>query len=325
MQVTTTQKVIAAMMVEGTGRHMLDSGGAYGRHWEQNQKALGTDPDAAAELLFSGPGIHFHRTYGLTVSTPHFMDANLEYAPEVDKALHLFADQEEWARESWPAVLEAWIETTDYTVEYSENTYNGESLLSQVLQYWALAHPTEDHVVLVQLHNGADVRGGYTAPRAFHDLEEYALAGDGRITAVCSHDPASDALEGMPPQDSEPHSWDSDDAGYSFYPADSETQDFKWEEGELPSCPVDGSRVYFHAWPVDNTQEQWDHLYRDPSPALDALRTLAARLGDIDDALQAERDHRLALMQQARSDGESVDAIAKALNISRQRAHALLT
>ena len=26
------------MLTENTGKHMLDSGGAYGRHWERNQK-----------------------------------------------------------------------------------------------------------------------------------------------------------------------------------------------------------------------------------------------------------------------------------------------
>ena len=34
---TDTQKLVYAMLTENTGRHMLDSGGAYGRNWERNQ------------------------------------------------------------------------------------------------------------------------------------------------------------------------------------------------------------------------------------------------------------------------------------------------
>ena len=33
-----TAKIIYKMLTESTGKHMLDSGGAYGRHWERNQK-----------------------------------------------------------------------------------------------------------------------------------------------------------------------------------------------------------------------------------------------------------------------------------------------
>ena len=34
----TTEQVIYEMLTESTGTHFLDSGGATGRHWQQNQK-----------------------------------------------------------------------------------------------------------------------------------------------------------------------------------------------------------------------------------------------------------------------------------------------
>ena len=34
---TETQKMLARMLTENTGRNILDSGDAYGRHWEKNQ------------------------------------------------------------------------------------------------------------------------------------------------------------------------------------------------------------------------------------------------------------------------------------------------
>ena len=33
----TTEQVIYEMLTESTGKHFLDSGGATGRHWQQNQ------------------------------------------------------------------------------------------------------------------------------------------------------------------------------------------------------------------------------------------------------------------------------------------------
>jgi len=35
---TATELKVYEMLTENTGRHMLDSGSAYGRHWERNQK-----------------------------------------------------------------------------------------------------------------------------------------------------------------------------------------------------------------------------------------------------------------------------------------------
>lgn len=47
------------------------------------------------------------------------------------------------------------------------DAYNSEDLLSQTLQFTQFsAYPGGDYVLL-QIHGGADVRGGYTAPRVF--------------------------------------------------------------------------------------------------------------------------------------------------------------
>ena len=78
------------------------------------------------------------------------------------------------------------------------NTYNGESNLSQVLQFSLMCVETvpekyEDrlpmadfYIVMLQIHQGADVRGGYTAPAGFtvrnlHSPEGMVLSSDGYI------------------------------------------------------------------------------------------------------------------------------------------------
>ena len=52
------------------------------------------------------------------------------------------------------------------------NTYNGDSDLSQVLQGSYLEINDEEYIML-QIHGGCDVRGGYTNARLFkHNIDE---------------------------------------------------------------------------------------------------------------------------------------------------------
>lgn len=46
------------------------------------------------------------------------------------------------------------------------NTYNGENLVDQILQYTLFSNDSGEYVAL-QIHGGCDVRGGYTKPRVF--------------------------------------------------------------------------------------------------------------------------------------------------------------
>lgn len=34
----TTEQILTEMLTESTGKHSMDSGGIYGRHWKNNQK-----------------------------------------------------------------------------------------------------------------------------------------------------------------------------------------------------------------------------------------------------------------------------------------------
>jgi len=51
------------------------------------------------------------------------------------------------------------------------NTYNYENLLSQVLQF-ILLEGKDDTYIILQVHGGCDVRGGYTKPRVFRVIDE---------------------------------------------------------------------------------------------------------------------------------------------------------
>lgn len=69
------------------------------------------------------------------------------------------------------------------------NTYNGEDLLSQTLQWTGFSLPQDgDDYILLQIHGGADVRGGYTRPRVFRvGIDEHSILDNARGSIYCSN------------------------------------------------------------------------------------------------------------------------------------------
>lgn len=155
------------ILTENTGTHFLDSGGDNGRKWQQNRKRTIEDfqnePRVVAE-------IYDNEVECVTVSTFHYLNEILE-------------------RDQFSDAVNAWIEKKDVhwctdeifdkfhlhhfknfgTVDnFSEsfNTYNSENNLDHVLQYRTFTKGDEVYVLL-QIHLGADVRGGYSKVRCF--------------------------------------------------------------------------------------------------------------------------------------------------------------
>lgn len=196
----TTEEVVADMLVENTGRHFLDSGGAYGRQWERNQAAVGATDLSPAEFYKAQPEAWVEWDYAL-VSVFHFLTSRLDYAPELDRRFRLWVrmdPSERWSdsyrtfnsydtveefHEAWKR--KGWI---DRHAEWDGSgglTYNSENVVSQDF-HWYFFSTTEDSPVgedlfaFVNIHNGCDARGGYTDFRAFR---------------VGDHDGAADLLD----------------------------------------------------------------------------------------------------------------------------------
>jgi hypothetical protein len=55
----------------------------------------------------------------------------------------------------------------DISLVYGCNTYNGDCSLSQTLQYVSVGDTYDCDVIALSIHNGADVRGGYTDYKLF--------------------------------------------------------------------------------------------------------------------------------------------------------------
>lgn len=166
-----TRDVVAGMLTECTGIHMLDSGGASGRGW---QRDAGKDADAFA----ASPKACVFRDYPV-LDVFHYMCDRLTYDPVMDARLTDYAGECD-PDMAWLGVAEEFVMSLtgwDGDTRRSDsdpvtwNTYNGEDLLSRVLQ--GITFTTEDAdgwdtvYAVVQTHNGADVRGGYSRPRVF--------------------------------------------------------------------------------------------------------------------------------------------------------------
>jgi hypothetical protein len=174
---TITENTLALMLTENTGTHMLDSGGVYGRAWQRNAGKVTEDFMSEPEATADG--------WGVTVSVFHYLRKRVTFSPLMQARLDQFAEALPDA--GWFGVAQEFADSLEDSESHSWNTYNDDgSALSQVLQGITFTYRDEVYVLL-QIHGGADVRGGYTKPQAFkvttgempdqfpYDHIEYAL------------------------------------------------------------------------------------------------------------------------------------------------------
>lgn len=192
----TTSDVLKAMLTENTGRHFLDSGGYGGRHWERNQSCdFDKEPSGTLNVRIWKPELH-KADWDVTLSTYQFLRERVMFMPTWQEQFDAFVEEQS-KYTPWLALTEDFV---DHLIESGHvvtgpfgddrpmlvNTYNHESFLSQVLQYTAV-YVDDAPLYLLQIHGGADVRGGYTAPKCFTDSghSEYALFSDTQATIAC--------------------------------------------------------------------------------------------------------------------------------------------
>jgi hypothetical protein len=162
------QKLVYGMLTESTGKAMCDSGGTDGRMWQRNQKKTIEDFSNEDEEVYE-----FDYRYGditRTVSVFHYMTNNLVLDDVCDEFNQIQEDSDNWKSDingvSWQAYDHIDSFEDDLIKKGSWNTYNGDSDLSQTLQ-GAHVEVNGDDYIIIQIHNGADVRGGYTDAKLF--------------------------------------------------------------------------------------------------------------------------------------------------------------
>lgn len=185
------KKEIIEMLQENTGRHFLDSGGVYGRHWERNAKLPNTikfwDKTSLAWLnIHGGKNLEIFAT----ISLYHHLVNSLIWDDEVTKINKMwdkFWKNDPDTYKPWDKLMEEfWNKAkdiqdydfgSDYSILNSGYTYNNENSLSQDFAYILMGD-----WVFIQIHNGCDARGGFTVPKLFkfneyslHDIQDYSI------------------------------------------------------------------------------------------------------------------------------------------------------
>lgn len=163
------KQVIIDMMQEGTGKAICDSGDAYGRNWERNQKIKDFDALPVLEHDYKKGQEATSQEICFSVNVYHYLKSIFEIDAICEKfnKLNIGSD--------WDCELDIYgvcqnaIDfLNEYDCEISKpfNTYNSENHLSQVLQGSTVKIGESEYCIL-QVHNGCDVRGGYTDARLF--------------------------------------------------------------------------------------------------------------------------------------------------------------
>lgn len=231
-KLTATERKLAAMLTENTGTHFLDSGGAYGRNWQRNQgRQFKAEP--VTVLAPVADYIEDGTTYApeVTHNVFGFLARCLDYDANMNRRYQAFARK----RRSEESEIAIMGEFMDYLRErgheiaglygegepFTVNTYNGEDLLSQTLQYLYFTCDREPFVLL-QIHGGCDVRGGYTDAVAFADDDNGGTSiYDNAKATIVTADPDPATVSGDLFGKAAPGLWDrpfwSTDDAYHWY------------------------------------------------------------------------------------------------------------
>jgi hypothetical protein len=169
---TSTADVITAMLTEPTGENILDSGGENDRHWQRNAGMTAEDFEAQPRVVAD----ERYPDDEPEVSTFHWMNERLIFSRRFDE------EYREWTRQR--VDLPNFDNMRDFAAHFGNgdedeeeiyNSYNYPSNLSQNIQFLVFQDwEAGDVYAVVQTHNGADVRGGYSTPRVFRVEKFYS-------------------------------------------------------------------------------------------------------------------------------------------------------
>ena len=156
-----TEQQIYNMLTENTGTHFLDSGGANGRHWQRNiKKSL---EDFRKEEVFNSDAKDI---WEIEKSLFHHLKDSIKYNSDLNEGLQVYLKHKDL--ENWREPVEQYLQSKFPNEKIDHiNTYNDDCVLSQTLQIITVGDMYTNETVALSIHNGADVRGGYTDFKIF--------------------------------------------------------------------------------------------------------------------------------------------------------------
>ncbi len=172
---------IISMLLENTGKHPMDSGGANGRRWQRNQfRDFESEEPITFEvnINYNEDGTVRYRDIIPTITLYHWlMGANIEEDERAEEFNALIDKADPWCEDLAFTTEQCYQKLMEWDADIDDercyNTYNDSDCLDQVIQYQHLTIG-DDPYVLISVHGGADVRGGYAASRLFY-LDEDML------------------------------------------------------------------------------------------------------------------------------------------------------
>ena len=177
------KKLIARLLKQETGRHFLDSGSAYGRHWERN--ANKTDED----LLAWDFNLEVRPNYfQVSRNIANYLYEAFDFDRHHTTKLMEFSRSKKFADENWYTCLRAYIESVggDFG-SYAGNTYNRQSFLTQCIAFEQVDLPDRcGEYYAVCIHQGCDIRGGYGEYFIAEATDEMHM--DAHATLYCKND-----------------------------------------------------------------------------------------------------------------------------------------
>ena len=230
-----TEQVITEMLTESTGKAFMDSGDAYGRHWEENQKNGIKKGYQICDFYIDKE----EQTCELIPTVPIFdvFSNTLQYTDECKYLESLIPQLASYDTLYW---IQNEIQQNPKTV-FQENTYigtdifnsyNRENFMSQDYMSIYFEYDNQPYIA-ISIHNGCDIRGGYTDVHIFDvGHEDEFLTAQTDISIDCLH------------TDGKIHMCES---GYQMY--DSNTY-----YSHLEQKDVDEHYVYQHTYVDDNNQ-----------------------------------------------------------------------
>ena len=191
----TLEQTVYNMLIENTGTHLLDSGGSNGRAWQQNQNKTLEDfrnePEAILSFYSIDRDEHGNVTKAypeISVSVFHKLTSGILWLDEKCREYNELPCKD-WDS-SFYGVSDSqydWLYIHGFEAEGKGfNTYNWDNNFSQILQGQDLTNNGENYVLL-QIHGGADARGGYTNAKLFklsQHCEHYSVVTDDCSFAV---------------------------------------------------------------------------------------------------------------------------------------------
>ncbi|OIO43431.1 hypothetical protein AUJ64_02490 [Candidatus Pacearchaeota archaeon CG1_02_39_14] len=216
------ESIINDMLKENTGKHFLDSGGAYGRHWERNQgRDFEKEEACLTEIRADEEGTITELM--VTFNLYHFLKAHLdidEVTEELQKKFDEFSQEDSQIKETWEDVQKDFCKRYNINAKNSYYTYNFGTILSQDIVVAECETEDGEDFIFLRVHNGCDARGGFTAPKIFRKCEYFEIAMSA-CSAYC-YGKSEGMKEGetglfdLPNQYCR-NNWISDDGGYDWY------------------------------------------------------------------------------------------------------------